>query len=587
MAGEGESSKGKGGEKVSKGKMAKKAPEEKNTDFIFSRGQVIAIAVVAVLLFGARVFFEEKRGKTATEDVLDGQNLYEILEVPKDASDRDVKKAYRSLAVKWHPDKIDWVKEPEAKLKFERITKAYEILSDSMKRKIYDKEQTLMEKSITSNTVAITTANYHELVKGKGIWLIQVYVDWSDRCQYFSAMWEEVGNRLHGTIGVGRVNLGRDKGLGTRLMARKESTPSVAVWDGEEEVRRLRWEFHDVSVEGIIKLVAQAIAERYRAVTITEPKQLEAFVQQDSRVRVLFIGKASSREQILCTAAAGGLESANLAIATTSKMSIGSLALPGMKPPALLVYRGVFGEPPTAYSGKMEMEAVRAFLEENKRLVFPMLHRNTFHTVCGTQMWSAVAVGSEEAELKLSAKQMLLKAAEKVESDVGTRVAVGGMLLGAQTAAASFVGATAGDFLVIGRPDHMGKEVGEGRFRSFVVKAAEARDPVALASKVKGILMGSAPPPAEEREEAFVRALQPQTEPLLTRIAETLDNLSVQAQILLYLALILIGLMLLCPLLKAIMGPRPPPPMEEEEAEEEEEDEEEEEEDIVVVKKRK
>eukprot|EP00961_Rhodomonas_salina_P271759 3671731-Rhodomonas_salina.2 len=40
-----------------------------------------------------------------------------------------------------------------------------------------------------------------------------------------------------GLLQVGRVNLGRDKGLGTRLMARKESTPSVAVWDGEEEVR--------------------------------------------------------------------------------------------------------------------------------------------------------------------------------------------------------------------------------------------------------------------------------------------------------------------------------------------------------------
>ena len=47
-----------------------------------------------------------------------------------------------------------------------------------MKRKIYDNEQTLMEKSIASNTVTITTANYNELVRNSNasIWLIQVGV---------------------------------------------------------------------------------------------------------------------------------------------------------------------------------------------------------------------------------------------------------------------------------------------------------------------------------------------------------------------------------------------------------------------------
>ena len=39
-----------------------------------------------------------------------------------------------------------------------------QVLSDGMKRKIYDKEQTLMEKSITSNTESLTTANYHATV---------------------------------------------------------------------------------------------------------------------------------------------------------------------------------------------------------------------------------------------------------------------------------------------------------------------------------------------------------------------------------------------------------------------------------------
>jgi hypothetical protein len=48
----------------------------------------------------------------------------------------------------------------ECKAQFQRVARAYEVLSDAMKRRIYDSEQKLMEKSIQSNTIAITTANY-------------------------------------------------------------------------------------------------------------------------------------------------------------------------------------------------------------------------------------------------------------------------------------------------------------------------------------------------------------------------------------------------------------------------------------------
>lgn len=65
-------------------------------------------------------------------------DLYNTLGVPKTASDEEIKKAYRKLALKFHPDKYSGDNRKEAEEKFKEMTHAYNYLSDPAKRKQYD-----------------------------------------------------------------------------------------------------------------------------------------------------------------------------------------------------------------------------------------------------------------------------------------------------------------------------------------------------------------------------------------------------------------------------------------------------------------
>ncbi|HEX7719790.1 MAG TPA: DnaJ domain-containing protein, partial [Woeseiaceae bacterium] len=64
------------------------------------------------------------------------KDYYKILDVARDASAEDVKRAYRRLARKFHPDVS---KEADAEVRFKEMKEAYEVLKDPEKRSAYDK----------------------------------------------------------------------------------------------------------------------------------------------------------------------------------------------------------------------------------------------------------------------------------------------------------------------------------------------------------------------------------------------------------------------------------------------------------------
>ena len=64
------------------------------------------------------------------------RDYYEVLGLERDASEADVKKAYRRLAMKFHPDRNP--DDPSAEEKFKEASEAYEVLSDASKKNAYD-----------------------------------------------------------------------------------------------------------------------------------------------------------------------------------------------------------------------------------------------------------------------------------------------------------------------------------------------------------------------------------------------------------------------------------------------------------------
>jgi len=220
--------------------------------------------------------------------------------------------------------------------------------------------------------------------------------------------------------------------------------------------------------------------------------------------------------------------------------------------------------------------------------------------VCGAHKWCALLVVASLASSAEAAS--LVAAAEAIFKSSDVVVQVGSIPLSSQRKALQALGASkVGEILVIRRAEHDMKDPGEGSLDAWVIPADKAD----LAGRISTAIEGKQRPKVGgSSEDLLLSNLVVYQAPVFTRVLESIDDLSVEKQIILYVVGIVIFFLTLCPCLKPILQAatmsldggyidRSRAVTEatqdggaDEEEDDDEDDEEDEQEDAVLVKKR-
>ena len=236
------------------------------------------------------------------------RSCYDVLGVSAQASADEIKKAYRALAKKWHPDKnLDNI--DKAQERFTQVGNAYEILSED--RAAYDRHQRESsfrggadgqrgwhhrqqhrqqwstsygsryyppppprEPPIPSATHTLSGPSFRETVlRDRNVWVVQFYYDRSQKCRAFSKAWEEAARNLDSYANFGRVDVLKYGHLHNKYGL--HSTPAMVIFADGAVVGKIEAnEFKDVpSTKDTIRFVIDNFPDQLDYLPNAKPTQ--------------------------------------------------------------------------------------------------------------------------------------------------------------------------------------------------------------------------------------------------------------------------------------------------------------------------
>ncbi|KAM9409753.1 dnaJ homolog subfamily C member 16-like isoform 2-T2 [Pholidichthys leucotaenia] len=158
---------------------------------------------------------------------------YKILGVSRSASQAEIKRAYKSLAKEWHPDKN---KDPQSEDMFIKISKAYKILSNEERRANFDRYGQMDENQPFGQSQHPGFRSFHHsfyfdesffhFPSYKRPYLIKVTADWCFACVHIEPVWKQTVLELEPLgVGIGVVDLRSEQRLANQLGAHR--APSI------------------------------------------------------------------------------------------------------------------------------------------------------------------------------------------------------------------------------------------------------------------------------------------------------------------------------------------------------------------------
>ncbi|XP_050310725.1 dnaJ homolog subfamily C member 10-like [Anthonomus grandis grandis] len=180
-------------------------------------------------------------------------DYYKLLNIPRDATVQEIRKAFKILAVKLHPDKNK--EDQEAEKKFIEIAKAYEILKDPATRKEYDlygesefknHKQTYHSYSYYRDhfgiydddpiIVTLSRSDYElNILDVNQAWFVNFYSPHCHHCHEMAPMWRKLARELEGVVRVAAVNCEEDYPLCYQLSI--EAYPTFLFYEKEAHLQ--------------------------------------------------------------------------------------------------------------------------------------------------------------------------------------------------------------------------------------------------------------------------------------------------------------------------------------------------------------
>lgn len=320
---------------------------------------------------------------------------YKTLGLSKGASQDEIKKAFNTLAKKWHPDKND---SPEAQQKYVEISTAYEILTDSDKRKQYENSKAgnrnnfdnfgfgywfASRKPIFSETYWLTYENFETVTAGNDLWVIEFYTDRCAPCVENAPVWEQTAKSLSEFARFGRVNRDEEDTLGRHFRIR--TIPAVIVMVDRSNIQYYSGAFEFNALSDFIKkllphnvqlLKSDAEWEKFKRPSTGNKVNAVLFPTHTNIISPLYKHVSVKYEDLFNFA-----QIATDKLVETLSSQIGG-GNPTMTLPAI-VFFAPGRDHPVVVSGPFTKDSLIKTLEENKYLGVPELHSGNFYTLCG------------------------------------------------------------------------------------------------------------------------------------------------------------------------------------------------------------